>query len=201
MIVENIEYSSNYNLIKLIISGESFFISYDLFSDLNIRKNSELEFDTYKIILYDDEFNKCKIFALKQISYSQKTSFDIRKKLKDKQFSKDSIDKTIEYLEKFNLINDEIYVRSFVNDKSNISSWSKNKIFYKLKLKGIDDCIINKYLDLIDYEDEYKKALELAKRKVHNDFSFENKQKIYRFLANRGFSYDIIKKCLSEIIK
>ncbi|MDU7143072.1 MAG: RecX family transcriptional regulator, partial [Anaerococcus vaginalis] len=34
MIVEDIEYSDKYNLVKITISNEFFYISYDFFNDL-----------------------------------------------------------------------------------------------------------------------------------------------------------------------
>lgn len=199
MLVEKIEYSDSYNLVRLVISGEYFYLSYDFFSDLKLSPDEEIDFDLYKKIVDEDQYNRCKNYALKQISYSQKTSFDIRKKLREKKYSNANIEKTLDFLNEYMLVDDEAYVRAYVNDKSRLSSWSKNKIFYKLKAKSIPDSLIQKYLDQISDEEEYEKALILAQRKARGDFSFENKQKVYRFLAGRGFAYDIITRCLGEI--
>lgn len=199
MLIENIEYSNKYNLVKLKISKEFFYISYDYFNKLNLSIDDEIDFDTFKKIVDQDDYNRCKNFALKQISYSQKTSFDIRKKLRDKKYSKENIEKTIDFLKEYQLVDDDSFVKAYINDKSRISNWSKNKIFYTLKSKSIPDDLINKYLDEISDDEEYEKAMILAKRKAGNDLSFENKQKVYRYLGGRGFSYDIISRCLGEI--
>lgn len=196
MILENIDYSDKENLIKLTISSEIFYLSYDFYNDLDLSVGDELDFDLYKEILNEDNYNRCKSYALKQISYSNKTSFDLKNKLYKKGFSKDNIEKVIEFLESFNFIDDEAYVKSFINDKSNISSWSKAKIRYKLKAKYIDDNLIDKYLDEISYEDEYEKAYLIAKRRF--DLGHD-KDKVFRFLANRAFSYDIIKNVLEDL--
>lgn len=201
MLVEKIEYSNKYNLLKIVINGEAFYLSYDYFNNLELEKDNDLDFATYKNIVAEDDFNRCKNYALKQISYSQKTSFDIKKKLSNKDFSRDSIEKTLAFLSEYDLINDEVYVRSFVRDKSNLSSWSKNKILYKLKAKSIPEDLILKYVDKISDEEEYQKALGLAKRKAGDDLSFENKEKVYRYLASRAFSYDVISRCISEIFQ
>lgn len=199
MIVESIEYSDKYNLVKLLISGEKFYISYDFFNKLKISKDEELDFNLFKEIVNEDQFNKCKNFAIKQISYSQKTSFDIKRKLKDKKYSDDNINKTIDFLKEYQLVDDEAYVKAYINDKSSLSYWSKNKIFYSLRAKSIQENLILKYLDNISDDEEYEKALALGQRKARNDFSLENKQKVYRYLAGRGFSYDIISRCIGEI--
>lgn len=199
MLIENIEYSDKYNLVKLLISGEKFYISYDFFSKLKISKDEEVDFNIFKEIVNEDQFNKCKNFALKQISYSQKTSFDIMKKLKDKKYSDDNINRTIDFLKEYQLVDDEAYIKAYINDKSKLSSWSKNKIFYSLKRKSIQEDLILKYLNEISDQEEYEKAMTLGQRKARDDFSFENKQKVYRYLAGRGFSYDIISRCIGEI--
>ncbi|MDD7306077.1 MAG: regulatory protein RecX [Peptoniphilaceae bacterium] len=199
MLVENIEYSEKYQLVKLKISGEFFYISYDFYYELNIAKDDELDFDIFKQIVDQDQFNRCKNYALKQVSYRAITSLDIRKKLRDKKYTEENIDKTIDYLKKYQLVDDEAYVRAYIKDKSTLSNWSKNKIYYKLKAKFLPDDLINKYLNMISDDEEYKKAILIAKRKAGDDLSYENKQKVYRFLYGRGFSYEIINRCLEEI--
>ena len=201
MIIEYIDYSDKYNLVILSISGEDFNISYDLYNDLQLNIDDELDFDVYKEILSEDEFNRAKNFALGKISYAQKTSFEIEKILKDNNFSNESIQKTIDFLNEYGILNDELFVKSYVSDKHNISKWAKNKIRYSLKAKKISDELIEKYLEIINDEQEYEKAYNFALKKAKNTFNIENKQKVYRYLAGKGFEFDIINKVVSEIFK
>lgn len=198
MIVEKIEYSDKYNLVKLTISREIFYLSYDFFVDLNLACDDDLDFETYKKILKENDFNRCKNEALKQISYRSRTSFDLKNKLKEKKYSEGAINKVIQFLEDYDLIDDKLYVKSFVNDKSKINNWSKGKIRYKLKAKHIDDSLIETYLNEISDNEEYVKAYEAG---LHKKESVDDKNKIYRFLASRGFSYDIIRDVLGDLFK
>lgn len=198
MIVEKIEYSDKYNLVKLTISREIFYLSYDFFVDLNLACDDDLDFETYKKILKENDFNRCKNEALKQISYRSRTSFDLKNKLKEKKYSEDAINKVIQFLEDYDLIDDKLYVKSFVNDKSKINNWSKGKIRYKLKAKHIDDSLIETYLNEISDNEEYEKAYEAG---LHKKESVDDKNKVYRFLASRGFSYDIIRDVLGDLFK
>lgn len=198
MIVEKIEYSDKYNLVKLTISREIFYLSYDFFVDLNLACDDDLDFETYKKILKENDFNRCKNEALKQISYRSRTSFDLKNKLKEKKYSEDAINNVIQFLEDYDLIDDKLYVKSFVNDKSKINNWSKGKIRYKLKAKHIDDSLIETYLNEISDDEEYEKAYEAG---LHKKESVDDKNKVYRFLASRGFSYDIIRDVLSDLFK
>ncbi|MDY3006208.1 regulatory protein RecX [Anaerococcus sp. AGMB00486] len=196
MILENIDYSEKENIIKLTISNEIFYLSYEFYNNLDINIGDEVDFNLYKKILNENDYNRCKSYALKQISYSNNTSFDLRNKMYRKGFSDDNISKVIKFLKSFNFIDDDYYVRSFVNDKSKISSWSKAKIRFRLKAKHIDDKLIDKYLDKITYKDEYEKANFLAQKRF--DLGHD-KDKVFRFLANRAFSYDIIKNVLEDL--
>jgi len=201
MIIEAIDYSDKYNLVILTISGEDFSISYDLYNDLHLNIDDKMDFDTYKKILEDDEINRAKNLALRKISYAQKTSFEVKKILKDNDYSANTIKKTIEFLNEYRILNDELYVKSYVADKHNLSRWSKNKIFYSLKSKNINEELINKYLDQISNKEEYENAYYFALKKARNNFSMENKQKVYRYLAGKGFDFDIISIVVGDLFK
>ena len=201
MIIEAIDYSDKYNLVILTISGEDFNISYDLYNDLQLNIDDELDFDIYKKILSEDEFNRAKNFALGKISYAQKTSFEIEKLLKNNDFSNEAVQKTIDFLNEYEILNDELFVKSYVADKHNIARWAKNKIRYSLKSKKISDELIDIYIEKIDDDEEYENAYNFALKKARDDFSVENKQKVYRYLAGKGFEFDIINKVVGELFK
>lgn len=198
MIIENIEYSDKYNLIRLTISDEKFYIDYDMYYENNFESGKEIDFDLYKKILANDEFNRAKNFALNKISYSQKSTYEIRQKLREKKFSEHVIDDIIAYLDSYGFLDDEAYVKAYIRDKDEISRWSRGKIRYMLKGKHIDDNLIEDYLYLIDDKREAEKARFFADKKIKGDFSFENRTKVFRHLAGKGFDVDIINLVLDE---
>ena len=198
MIVENIEYSDKYNLIRLTISGEKFYIDYDMYYENNFESGKEIDFDLYKKILTNDEFNRAKNFALNKISYSQKSTYEIRQKLREKKFSEQVIDDIITYLDSYGFLDDEGYVKSYIRDKDEIARWSRGKIRYMLKGKHIDENLIEDYIYLIDDARELEKARFFADKKIRDDFSFENRTKVFRHLASKGFDIDIINQVLDE---
>lgn len=198
MIIENIEYSDKYNLIRLTISKEKFYIDYDLYHDNSFEIDKEIDIPTYKLILANDEFNRAKNFALNKISYSQKSTYEIRQKLKEQKFSEDIIEKILAYLDSYGFLDDEAYVKAYIRDKDEISSWSRGKIRYMLKQKHIDDNLIEDNIYLIDDEREVEKARFFADKKIKNDFSYENRARVFRHLAGKGFDIDIINQVLNE---
>ena len=201
MIIEKVDYSDKLNLIIVTIDGEDFSLSYDFYNELNLFAEDEVDFDTYKEILQENQYNMAKNFALSKISYSQKTSFELIKLLKDNDFDADAISKTMEFLDSYKLIDDEAYVKAFINDKSNISKWSKNKIRYALRSKRIDDNLIESYISEISDEEEYKKAYDFAIKKSRGKDDYNTKQKVYRYLSSKAFDYDIISRVIEEIFR
>ncbi|WP_276887068.1 regulatory protein RecX [Anaerococcus lactolyticus] len=198
MIIENIEYSDKYNLIRLTISKERFYVDYDLYYENGFELEKEIDFPIYKKILANDEFNRAKNFALNKISFSQKSTYEIRQKLKDQKFSADVIEKIISYLDSYGFLDDEAYVKAYIRDKDEISSWSRGKIKYMLKQKHIDENLIEDNLCLISNEREAEKAGFFADKKIKNDYSYENRAKVFRHLAGKGFDIDIINQVLNE---
>ncbi|KGF03561.1 regulatory protein RecX [Anaerococcus lactolyticus] len=198
MIIENIEYSDKYNLIRLTISKERFYVDYDLYYENGFELEKEIDFPIYKKILANDEFNRAKNFALNKISFSQKSTYEIRQKLKDQKFSADVIEKIISYLDSYGFLDDEAYVKAYIRDKDEISSWSRGKIKYMLKQKHIDENLIEDNLCLISNEREAEKAGFFADKKIKNDYSYENRAKVFRHLAGKGFDIDIINLVLNE---
>lgn len=198
MIIENIEYSDKYNLIRLTISNEKFYVDYDVYYENAFEIDKEIDFPTYKLILANDEFNMAKNYALNKISYSQKSTYEIRQKLKEQKFSEDVIEKIIAYLDSYGFLDDEAYVKAYIRDKDEVSNWSRGKIRFMLKRKHIDDNLIEDYIYTISDEREAEKAGFFADKKIKNDFSYENRAKVFRHLASKGFDVDIINQVLNE---
>ena len=198
MIIENIEYSDKYNLIRLTISKERFYVDYDLYYENGFELEKEIDFPIYKKILANDEFNRATNFALNKISFSQKSTYEIRQKLKDQKFSADVIENIISYLDSYGFLDDEAYVKAYIRDKDEISSWSRGKIKYMLRQKHIDENLIEDNLCLISNEREAEKAGFFADKKIKNDYSYENRAKVFRHLAGKGFDIDIINLVLNE---
>ena len=199
MIINKVSYLSKNSLIKLNIENDPYLVRVEFFNDLNLGEGDEINFKEFKKVINENSFNKAKDLALKKISKSQKTTYDIKLFLQKEGYDSFIIGRILDFLYEYNLVNDEEFARNYISDKSNINKWPKNKIIYKLKQKGISDSIIDEYISQIDEDYEYDLARSLAIKKSNSNFSFENKQKVYRYLANKGFSYDIVSEVIGEL--
>ncbi|MFW5822424.1 MAG: regulatory protein RecX, partial [Tangfeifania sp.] len=134
-------------------------------------------------------------------SRAEQCSPDIRKKIIAAGLSSDEADDLIEKLKEEKFIDDQRYVRFYVSEKFRINKWGKIKIRYYLKMKGMDDNLIQKGLDEID-EEKYRqvliKTLKEKARSVKKKNKFEKMGQVIRFAQNRGFEPEMIHRYLSE---
>ena len=91
------------------------------------------------------EYIKARSKAIKYIMYKLRTEYEVRNKLLDLGFNETIIDKVISDLIELEYINDEEYVRKFIESNKKTKKFSKNMVKIKLKNKGISDDIIEKY--------------------------------------------------------
>lgn len=134
---------------------------------------------------------------------SEQCSFDIRRKISRFGLSAAEADTIIETLEKDLYIDDERYAGAFVRDSYRFSRWGKIRIAKALAMKKIPRHIISAALDKEIDPEEYKSIAEqliLAKaRSLDNPSSYENKARLYRFAAYRGYESALIMAILSDI--
>ena len=97
-------------------------------------------------------------------------------------------------------VDDERYARAFVRDKIRYNKWGRRKVEQGLWAKHIDDDIRERVLGEVG-DDEYlsvlRPLLQQKRRSVNADSDYELNQKLVKFALSRGFTYDIIRQCIS----
>jgi regulatory protein len=97
-------------------------------------------------------------------------------------------------------VDDERYARAFVRDKIRYNKWGRRKVEQALWMKRIDDDIRERVLSEVD-DDEYlsvlRTLLSQKRRSMKADSDYELNQKLVKFALGRGFTFDIIRKCIS----
>ena len=123
---------------------------------------------------------------------------DVRKKLTATPCSVAQRDAIIEHLREFDFLNEERYVDTFVRSKIR-EQWGKLKIRQALRVKNIDPKLIDERFADID-EEEYRQMLEetIAKWRRINAGDADNKNKLIRFLLNRGFQMDEVLAAVKQ---
>lgn len=166
-----------------------------------LKENEELSEEKYNYIFNNILLKRAKDKALKYLSYKMRSEKQVRQKLLEEDFPEIIINKLINILKKYNYINDNNFAKAFIKDKLNLKGYGIFKISYELKMLGISEDIFNKYLQDENFFNEEGKAIELLEKKIKklNYIDFKERQKLYSYLARRGFSFETINKALSSI--
>lgn len=194
----------NQERVNIYIDEEyAFSLSMELVYKEGLEAKMQVDNERLSRIAREESFLKCKDSALRTIERSYKTEKEISDKLLLKEFDIDSINRTIEFLKEYNLLNDENYLRMYVKDK--IKNQGQNKIKYALMQKGIHEELIKE--EIAKYNDGSQKevAYDLAVKKYNllskrEDDKYKLSQKLYRFLTARGYDYSIVSMIVKKVI-
>ena len=120
---------------------------------------------------------------------SEHCAADVRRKLYEWGAPAEIFDEIVENLYKNDFLNDARFCHAYVHDKVAYQSWGRIKIQAGLLALDLQESEIRKSLDEID-EKQYKSNLQTLFKQRKSD----SEEKRLRFLLQRGFTYDEIKK-------
>ena len=179
--------------------------SYSLYDDIIVKFSLLLKKEISKKelmeILKANEELKCYYKAVNYISRKMRTKKELEKYL-SKEFIKEDIDKAIEKLKKEKYLDEEMYLKAYINDSLRFSMDGKLKIKQKLINLGLNkELIMEKLLEVDDviWQDKCDK---LAHKKVlsnHKDSKQVIKNKVKNYLLNNGYELKYIENSLSKI--
>lgn len=166
-----------------------------------LEEEGELSEEKYGRIVTEVLNKRARERMLYMLKDSDKTEKQIRDKLCRGFYPEVSIDLAVEFGKSYHYIDDERYVRQFLEHKT--GKLSGKELQYKLMQKGISMELYRKLAEEMDTgEDTEGVAIERLLSRKKFDFSSNNRQerqKIYAYLMRKGFSFDAILKKVNEI--
>lgn len=171
----------------------------------HLKEGLEITDSQIEELKIEDEPKLAFQHALNIISYSMKTEFELVKKLREKEFSEPSIEQAVQKLKGYKYIDDDIYVTMYIKTKAIPNNWGEQKIISKLLQKGVDINLIKQKIEELYSYDEKKNAItKVAEKYVEklpiDEDILKKKQKLYRYLAGKGYSYELISSTVSSIL-
>ncbi len=160
-----------------------------------LKEGSELSRERFDMITEELIFVKAREKALKFIDYKQRTEKEVRKKLED-DYSPEIIQRVMEMLKKYKIVDDENYARLYINDCLKLKGWGRQRILNELAAKGIDR---EKAAPLLEGTDDImlEKAKKLVEKRVKGSIAdMKEYKKHLDFLVRRGFDYETAKAAL-----
>ena len=196
MIVENIRSLDKKKVLISTDSGHRFPLYKGEVRRFNIVEGGEVnQIDFSKII---NVLNKrCKERALYILERNDKTEYELRVKLKSSFYPEDIVDATIEFLKKYDYIDDYRYASNYIQIKKN--SKSIRQMEYDMLAKGISRDIIADEMQnqKINSREVIEKILKGRKFNI-SSHSKEECSKQIRYLMGKGFLYEEIIAVINE---
>ena len=147
-------------------------------------------------------FKEAKDASYRLLSYRMRSVSEVKKRLKDKSFSSDEIESTIDHLLNLNYLNDQEFCRAFSSEKVKLKKIGPFLLKSDLFKHGLDSELIancinevyNQYniQDLIEFHLEKKKIIknELLDKK--------DKKRLDNYLIRKGFNWEQINNVYAE---
>lgn len=183
---------------KVYLDGQFAFTLYkgELFR-YRIQEDSELSEEVYQEIREKVVLKRAKLRAMHLLNDMDRTESQLRTKLLNGDYPADIAYEAIAYVKSFGYINDESYIRRFIESRKN--SKSKKEIYALLMKKGVDMERVREILsEYYSAEDSLNAIRDLLRKKRYDPKSATDQEmrKIYGYLARKGFGYEDIRQVI-----
>ncbi len=153
-----------------------------------------------------DNFEKFLNRTYNFLSFRPRSEKEIKDYLVKKKVDDLTINRIIESLKNSKFLDDKEFVKWWVEQRSKVRPKSMRFIKMELKQKGIGKELVEEVLEDKDFEtiSDLDKALDLAQKRLKRYQNEEPKkawEKMARFLASKGFDFDIIKKVVDQVLR
>ncbi|MBO6145533.1 MAG: RecX family transcriptional regulator [Bacilli bacterium] len=176
-----------------IVLHENIILKYNLLLTKEIDDLEEIKKDNNNYLIYDK--------VLKYISIKMRCESEIRAYLKKNEIDNKLIDEIVEKLKKQGFINEKLYVKSYILDKTRLNNIGPNKIKNELIKLNIDNNIIEEELNNINKEELNITLEKLIDKKIKSNRTYAGdvlKQKLLNDFINKGYSKEDILSILDK---
>jgi regulatory protein len=155
-------------------------------------------------MLDPDELKQAQSAALKYLSYRDRSEFEIRARLGQKEFCQATIQETVGWLTGLGYLNDERFALNWSRSRLSTKKFGEYRLRRELSAKGLASEIIEQTLQVVYSEiSEWDLAQSLAQKKLSQLKGVDPKSKSRRlaqYLQRKGFPSDTVFKTVNQLI-
>ena len=174
-------------------NGESFLLYRGEIKSLSIVEGCFLTEDSYKKIIDEILGKRATKRAMYLLQRQERTEKQLRDKLQQSGYPMECIEQAISYVKSYHYIDDYRYASVYI--RYHQEKESRQKLVFKLIMRGINREVIERALEEEYVSDDQKKIAELLQKRHYSfeDADVSEQRKNYQFLLRRGFkSSDIL---------
>jgi regulatory protein len=150
------------------------------------------------------DYSKAKSYCLRLIKFRVRSEYEIRGKLKNKDYAEGTIDQAIDFLKKCALLDDVLFAKLWVTSRVK-KPLGLRRLAFELKQKGISPEIIETSLESLKDEYSEEKVLQglvdVKLAKMKNLEPEKIKARLYGYFLRKGFSQGYLIEILNKKVK
>jgi len=180
-------------------------VTEDTIVHFTISRGNEFTNKEFNKIVQHDKVNLCLRQAYNYLQRRPHLAKELQRKLKNKQYEQEIIDRAFLHLKKNKYINDDEYIQIFIRDAIRQAKSGPVLIKKKLAEKGALFNSIDQYMDeLFPYEKQSKIAfalLDSKNNKLNEENHLKQKQKLQKYGIGRGFTWNILEPLINQFVQ
>ena len=149
---------------------------------------------------FNPELEAAKKRSFRILERMPRTVKQMREKLqKDQKYSNEIIELVIEYLKEYHYLDDMQFSIDYINSRKN--NKGLKVLLFELKNKGVCEDVLEEVKEeFSDMETDAVIRRLISKKGIDpNTEDRKQREKLYRFLLSRGFSYSDISNVISDL--
>lgn len=152
----------------------------------------------------EDRVAKARSRALDYLAHKPRTAFEVRRKLEQKDYEASVIDVVVEQFRDRGYLDDEEYAEEYVRRRFSNKGYGPVRLRQELRKRGIDRSLSETAVAAFFEEaDALAAAREHAEkgwsRIAREDDPRRRRDKLYRYLTRRGYTYDTVRQVIDEM--
>lgn len=182
----------------------AFGVHQNLVLEHGLHVGRTLTVEEQQAILEADQVTKARTRALDYLAHKPRTEFEVRRKLEQKEYASPVIERVVTYLHDRGYLNDEEYAEEYVRNRFASKGYGPVRLRQELRKRGVDRSLAEAAVD--DFFEEAD-ALDAAREKAEKGWARyareedarKRRDKLYRYLKRRGYTYDTIRQVIDEV--
>ena len=164
-----------------------------------LRVGQELSAARVDALTGADRYQRCFNAAVRYLGPRPRSETEIRRRLLQRGFDRESINKVIVSLREQGLADDNAFARYWKENREAFSPRSRQLTRLELRQKGLaDEAIEPAVSEISDGDSAYRAALARARRISVPDYQ-TFRRRLGDYLRRRGFSYDVINTAVAKV--
>lgn len=192
--------------VSVFLDGEfAFGMHRDLLLEFDVAKGKKLSVEQQREILDRDAYFRARAVAFRYLSYRERTTAEIRRRLSRDDYPPNVIKDVIHSLEQSGYLDDRAFAVKYAEGRFKSKGYGPMRIRSDLRRKGVKRGAVERAVEKVysEQDDVLERAREMGKKRwnrlANEPDELKRKKKVYDYLARRGFSFDMVRRIVDGL--